>query len=194
MVSADKHEGGLRNLLNFGHSIGHAIEVILFPQILHGECVAIGMIKEAEPARHLGVCKPGAVGRLSKCLTSYGLPTSLKDKGVKKLTAGRHCEVKRMLSIMGVDKKNDGRKKASVLPRSVECTRRRHLSLMTIQFQLFSRQVLSYTPIPYNYMRRIIHHSAKITTAARLVYGNSGTCGLQLHFAIIGLVVPKGPL
>ena len=43
VVSADEKEGGLRNLLNFGHSIGHGIEGILTPQILHGECVAIGM-------------------------------------------------------------------------------------------------------------------------------------------------------
>jgi len=55
VVSADEREGGLRNLLNFGHSIGHAIEGILTPQILHGECVSIGMVLEAEvrnpPAR-----------------------------------------------------------------------------------------------------------------------------------------------
>lgn len=47
VVSADEREGGLRNLLNFGHSIGHAIEGILTPQILHGECVSIGMVLEA---------------------------------------------------------------------------------------------------------------------------------------------------
>ena len=46
VVSADEREGGLRNLLNFGHSIGHAIEGILTPQVLHGECVAIGMVLE----------------------------------------------------------------------------------------------------------------------------------------------------
>lgn len=115
VVSADEREGGLRNLLNFGHSIGHAIEAILFPQMLHGECVSIGMVREAELARHLGVLKPGAVARLSKCLTSYGLPTSLEDKRVKKLTGGKHCDVDRVLSIMAVDKKNDGRKKKIVL-------------------------------------------------------------------------------
>lgn len=115
VVSADEREGGLRNLLNFGHSIGHAYEAILFPQMLHGECVSIGMIKEAELARHLGVLKPAAVGRLSKCLTSYGLPVSLDDKRVKKLTGGKDCPVDRLISIMGVDKKNDGRKKKVVL-------------------------------------------------------------------------------
>ncbi|KAG0126698.1 EPSP synthase-domain-containing protein [Tuber indicum] len=130
VVSADEREGGLRNLLNFGHSIGHAIEAILFPQMLHGECVAIGMVKEAELARHLGVCKPGAVARLSKCLTSYGLPTSLEDKRVKKLTAGKHCGVERMLSIMGVDKKNDGRKKKVVLLAAIGRTYEKKASVV----------------------------------------------------------------
>ncbi|CAK45650.1 uncharacterized protein An08g06800, partial [Aspergillus niger] len=64
VVSADEREGGLRNLLNWGHSIGHAIEAILTPQVLHGECVAIGMVKEAELARHLGILKGVAVARI----------------------------------------------------------------------------------------------------------------------------------
>lgn len=115
VVSADAHEGGLRNLLNFGHSIGHAYEAILTPQVLHGECVAVGMVKEAELARYLGVLKSGAVARLIKCLSSYGLPTSLEDRRIRKLSAGKHCRVDRVLSIMGIDKKNDGQKKKIVL-------------------------------------------------------------------------------
>lgn len=115
VVSSDEREGGLRNLLNFGHSIGHGIEAILTPQLLHGEAVAIGMVKEAELARYLGVLKPGAVARLSKCIASYGLPVSLEDKRVVKLTAGKHCSVDVILEKMGVDKKNDGSKKKIVL-------------------------------------------------------------------------------
>lgn len=115
VVTADEREGGLRNLLNFGHSIGHAIEAILTPQILHGECVAIGMIKEAELARHLGVLSNVAVARLVKCLTAYGLPTSLKDSRVRKLSGARHCPVDKLVSIMAVDKKNVGATKKVVL-------------------------------------------------------------------------------
>lgn len=115
VVSADEREGGLRNLLNFGHSIGHAIEAILTPQLLHGEAVAIGMVKEAELARFLGVLRPHAVSRLSKCIASYGLPTSLQDKRVIKLTAGKDCPVDIMLRKMAVDKKNEGQKKKIVL-------------------------------------------------------------------------------
>ncbi|KAN0119868.1 shikimate dehydrogenase [Hyaloscypha variabilis] len=115
VVSADEREGGLRNLLNFGHSIGHAYEAILTPQVLHGEAVAIGMVKEAELARHLGMLKPGAVARLVKCISSYGLPTSLHDKRVQKLTAGKLCPVDVLIEKMGVDKKNDGKQKKIVL-------------------------------------------------------------------------------
>ncbi|KAL2869340.1 pentafunctional protein ARO1 [Aspergillus lucknowensis] len=115
VVSADEREGGLRNLLNWGHSIGHAIEAILTPQILHGECVAIGMVKEAELARHLGILKGVAVSRITKCIAAYGLPTSLKDSRIRKLTAGKHCSVDQLLFNMALDKKNDGPKKKIVL-------------------------------------------------------------------------------
>jgi pentafunctional AROM polypeptide len=115
VVSADEREGGLRNILNFGHSIGHAFEAILTPQVLHGEAVAIGMVKEAELSRHLGIMKAGAVARLTKCIASYGLPISLEDKVVKKRTAGKKCPVDVLLQKMAVDKKNDGRQKKIVL-------------------------------------------------------------------------------
>jgi len=111
VVSADEKEGGLRNLLNFGHSIGHAYEALLTPQVLHGEAVAIGMVKEAELARHVGVLKPGAVARLIKCISSYSLPTSVEDKRIQKLTAGKSCPVDTLLEKMAVDKKNDGKRK-----------------------------------------------------------------------------------
>ncbi|PGH09394.1 pentafunctional AROM polypeptide [Helicocarpus griseus UAMH5409] len=115
VVSADEREGGLRNLLNFGHSIGHAIEAILAPQVLHGECVAIGMVKEAELARHLGILNGVSVSRIVKCLASYCLPTTLKDERIRQLTAGKHCSVEQLITYMGVDKKNDGPKKKVVL-------------------------------------------------------------------------------
>ncbi|OLL25762.1 Pentafunctional AROM polypeptide [Neolecta irregularis DAH-3] len=115
VVSADEREGGLRNLLNFGHSIGHAYEAILTPEILHGECVSIGMIAEAQLARSLGVLSTEAVSRLKKCLESYKLPVTLEDKIIKVRSRSRECPVHRLISIMGVDKKNDGAKKKIVL-------------------------------------------------------------------------------
>ena len=122
VVSSDEREGGLRNLLNFGHSIGHAIEAILAPQLLHGEAVAIGMVKEAELARHLGTLSPGAVARLSKCIASYSLPVSILDKKVRELTAGKECPIDVLLEKMAVDKKNDGKSKKIVLLSAIGAT------------------------------------------------------------------------
>ncbi|KAI2617372.1 Pentafunctional AroM protein [Hypoxylon sp. NC1633] len=130
VVSKDEKEGGLRNLLNFGHSIGHAIEAILTPQVLHGEAVAIGMVKEAELARYLGVLRPGAVARLVKCIASYDLPTSLHDKRVVKLTAGKKCPVDVLLEKMAVDKKNEGKNKKIVLLSAVGQTHEPRASIV----------------------------------------------------------------
>ncbi|ODQ78846.1 hypothetical protein BABINDRAFT_38581 [Babjeviella inositovora NRRL Y-12698] len=122
VVTLDEREGGLRNLLNFGHSIGHAYEAILTPQALHGECVAVGAIKEAELARYLGILSPVAVSRLSKCFSAYGLPVSLADKVLVQRTGGRKCPVDIVLQKMAVDKKNDGSRKKVVLLKAIgEC-------------------------------------------------------------------------
>ncbi|AOA63160.1 Pentafunctional arom protein [Komagataella phaffii CBS 7435] len=115
VVTLDEREGGLRNLLNFGHSIGHAIEAILTPQALHGECVSIGAVLEAELSRYLGILSPVAVSRLYKCFAAYGLPVSIADKLVQKRTNGKKCPVDVLLQKMAIDKKNDGSKKKVVL-------------------------------------------------------------------------------
>ncbi|KAI8916776.1 EPSP synthase-domain-containing protein [Powellomyces hirtus] len=115
VVTADEKEGGLRGLLNFGHSIGHAIEAILSPEMLHGECVSLGMVREAEIARHLGFLNDVAVGRLVRCLQAYGLPVSLEDKIVKQRVPHKHCPVDQLLDIMRIDKKNQGDKKKIVM-------------------------------------------------------------------------------
>ncbi|KAF3766019.1 hypothetical protein M406DRAFT_60534 [Cryphonectria parasitica EP155] len=80
-----------------------------------GAILEAGMVKEAELARFLGVLRPGAVARLTKCIASYDLPTSLKDKRIVKLTAGKRCPVDVLLEKMAVDKKNDGANKKIVL-------------------------------------------------------------------------------
>lgn len=122
VVTLDEREGGLRNLLNFGHSIGHAYEAILTPQALHGECVAIGSIKEAELSRYLGILPPVAVSRLRKCFEGYGLPVSIHDKVLRKRTNNKVCPVDVLLKKMAIDKKNDGSKKKVVLLKKIgEC-------------------------------------------------------------------------
>ncbi|PHH83874.1 hypothetical protein CDD83_2883 [Cordyceps sp. RAO-2017] len=147
VVSKDEREAGLRNLLNFGHSIGHAIEAILAPQLLHGEAVAIGMVKEAELARFVGVLRPHAVARLAKCIAAFGLPTSLEDKRVIKLTAGKRCVVEEMLQKMSVDKKNDGGQKKVVLLSAIGQTHEAKASSVADQsIQLILASSVSVTP------------------------------------------------
>lgn len=121
VVSNDEKELGLRNLLNFGHTIGHAIEAVLTPEALHGECVSIGMILEAELARYLGVLSPVAVARLSKCLSAYQLPISIDDKSfLLKVGAKRkNINLDILLQKMAIDKKNDGSKIRCVLLESI---------------------------------------------------------------------------
>lgn len=121
VVSSDEKESGLRNLLNFGHTIGHAIEAVLTPQALHGECVSIGMILEAELSRYLGILSPVAVARLSKCLVAYGLPISVDEKSfLKKVGHKRNMlNLDILLQKMAIDKKNDGSKIRCVLLESI---------------------------------------------------------------------------
>ncbi|MCR5681558.1 MAG: 3-dehydroquinate synthase [Clostridiales bacterium] len=66
VVEADEREGGLRRILNFGHTLGHAIEAAESPALLHGECVALGMLPMASEA---------ARARIRAVLERLGLPT-----------------------------------------------------------------------------------------------------------------------
>ncbi|KAI8845215.1 hypothetical protein BJ741DRAFT_573260 [Chytriomyces cf. hyalinus JEL632] len=123
VVTIDEKETGLRGLLNYGHSVGHAIEAILSPDLLHGECIAIGMVREAEIARHLGYVNDDAViDRIVRVLQAYGLPVSTQDKCVLELAPGKHCSVDKLLDIMRVDKKNQGDKKRVVMLSGIGST------------------------------------------------------------------------
>ncbi|KAH6679729.1 Shikimate dehydrogenase [Halenospora varia] len=177
VVSADEREGGLRNLLNFGHSIGHAYEAILTPQILHGEAVAIGMVKEAELARHLGVLKPGAVARLVKCIASYGLPTSLADKRVQKLTAGKACPVDVLLQKMGVDKKNDGQKKKIVLLSAIGKTYEKKATVVEDRVirVVLSDAIVVEPGVPRSLKNEVIPPGSKSVSNRALVLAALGT-------------------
>jgi pentafunctional AROM polypeptide len=115
IVTIDEKETGLRNLVNFGHTIGHALEAVLTPHILHGECVAIGMVIEAEIARALGHLSNAAVGRISRCLASHGLPVSVRDPRIARSPNASALSVDRLLDVMRVDKKNAGPVKKVVL-------------------------------------------------------------------------------
>jgi pentafunctional AROM polypeptide len=177
VVSADEREGGLRNLLNFGHSIGHAIEAILTPQVLHGEAVAIGMVREAELARHLGVLKPGALARLVKCIGSYGLPISLRDKHIHKLTAGKSCPVEVLLEKMGVDKKNDGKKKKIVLLSAIGKTYEQRATVVDERaIRVILSDAIEVTPgVPESLQNEVVPPGSKSVSNRALVLAALGT-------------------
>ena len=79
IVSRDEKEGGLRRVLNFGHTIGHAIEAATNYQLLHGFCVAIGMVAAARLSERLGLAEEPLSPRLEALLKSLGLPVRLPE-------------------------------------------------------------------------------------------------------------------
>ena len=78
VVSEDEREADRRRILNFGHTIGHALESLGgYRGLIHGEAVAIGMIYEADMARHLGLCDEAVVARIRALVRAAGLPFCL---------------------------------------------------------------------------------------------------------------------
>ncbi len=78
VVSRDEREGGLRMLLNFGHTLAHAIETLSeYKGILHGEAVAIGMVFAARRSEELGLAPPGTAERIDGLLQRVGLDTQV---------------------------------------------------------------------------------------------------------------------
>jgi 3-dehydroquinate synthase len=79
MVEKDEKETGLRTILNFGHTVGHAVEAVSDFQLKHGQAVAIGMVAAAEISRRMGVLGEKEVSRLEKVIEKAGLPTKMPD-------------------------------------------------------------------------------------------------------------------
>lgn len=81
VVAADEHETGVRAILNFGHTFGHAIEAAGgFSTYTHGEAVAIGMVWVTDLSQRMGLCDPGLLERVKGLLQSLGLPIALKAR------------------------------------------------------------------------------------------------------------------
>jgi 3-dehydroquinate synthase len=73
IVSSDEREGGLRQVLNFGHTIGHALEAeTKYTQLLHGEAVAWGMIAATHIALSLGKLDSVTAGRITNSVIGFG--------------------------------------------------------------------------------------------------------------------------
>ncbi len=83
VVAADEREAGRRAILNFGHTVGHAIEATAKFATLHGEAVAIGMAYEARLAEALGIAEPGTADRVQRLLERYNLPLELPESATE---------------------------------------------------------------------------------------------------------------
>ena len=98
VVGQDEREGGLRAILNFGHTFGHAIEAGLgYGAWLHGEAVGCGMVMAGELSSRLGLVPPAFAERLRRLIQRVGLPVRGPDLGAE-----------RWLELMRVDKKAQG--------------------------------------------------------------------------------------
>jgi 3-dehydroquinate synthase len=99
VVGQDEYDLGMRNILNCGHTIGHAIESVSGLTVWHGEAVAIGLSTEAKLAHELGILSSKDMGRLRKLLLAAGLPCDMPE-----------LDPERLFEAMKHDKKNtDGR-------------------------------------------------------------------------------------
>ncbi|OYV34835.1 MAG: 3-dehydroquinate synthase, partial [Thiomonas sp. 20-64-5] len=98
VVSQDETEAGLRAILNFGHTFGHAIEAGMgYGNWLHGEAVGAGMVLAADLSVRLGLLPRQDAERLARLIARAGLPVQAPDLG-----AARWAEW------MQVDKKTEG--------------------------------------------------------------------------------------
>jgi len=79
IVSRDEHDTGIRNTLNFGHTIGHAIESVSSFKVSHGNAVAIGMASAGRIAAHMRLLSAHDLKCLTSVITDAGLPTSIPD-------------------------------------------------------------------------------------------------------------------
>jgi 3-dehydroquinate synthase len=86
IVAADEREAGLRAVLNYGHTIAHAIEATSGYEILHGEAVGIGMLYEARLAERIGLAA-GLSARIDQALVRYDLPRERPERSGSDLLA-----------------------------------------------------------------------------------------------------------
>ncbi len=100
VVSRDEFEGGLRQVLNFGHTIGHAIEAASAYTLSHGSAVALGMLAEAWIGEQIGVTEPGTRERLAKPLTEL-IDAARTDRD----GAPHRIDPARALTFLAADKK-----------------------------------------------------------------------------------------
>ncbi len=96
VVAQDEHEAGIRAILNYGHTFGHAIESLSgYGTWLHGEAVAVGMVMAAQFSHRLGLLNQGVAERIESLLVALGCPVRLNQ----------NVAPADMIEAMGMDKK-----------------------------------------------------------------------------------------
>ncbi|MDR0914825.1 MAG: 3-dehydroquinate synthase, partial [Oscillospiraceae bacterium] len=97
-VAADEFESGRRMLLNFGHTLGHAVEKLSdYSGYSHGQAVAIGMVQIARLAENSGFTQPGTADLIEKLCLKFGLPIASPYK------------MQELLGTVALDKKSDSK-------------------------------------------------------------------------------------
>jgi 3-dehydroquinate synthase len=110
VVSKDEKESGMRAILNFGHTIGHAIETITgYKRFLHGEAIGIGMCAAADLAVKMGVFQKSDLTLIKDLVRMYQLPSDIPED----------INVSEIISAMEIDKKVKAGKLRFVLPESI---------------------------------------------------------------------------
>jgi 5-deoxy-5-amino-3-dehydroquinate synthase len=95
IVGTDERESGDRALLNYGHTLAHALETVGHYDLRHGEALGIGLVYAARLARRLGRIGDERVAEHGRVVSGYGLPTALP----------RDVDRSALVEIMGRDKK-----------------------------------------------------------------------------------------
>ena len=108
VVTKDELDLGLRNILNFGHTVGHAIETVSDFRVEHGQAIAVGMLAAARIAQRLGLFESGELTRLKGVIAGAGLPTEMPN-----------LDTKRIVQAIKHDKKIVAGKVRFVLPRAI---------------------------------------------------------------------------
>ncbi|MGB6971350.1 MAG: 3-dehydroquinate synthase [Desulfobulbales bacterium] len=109
IVEADEKESDLRRILNFGHTIGHAVEAVSGYTLAHGSAVAMGMVASAELAVLKGILERREKDRLENLILEYGLPVAIPQE----------YDRDRIQEYLLADKKTIGGKVFFVLPTSI---------------------------------------------------------------------------
>jgi 3-dehydroquinate synthetase len=109
IVEADPFESGVRQVLNLGHTFGHAIEQVSGFTIRHGEGVGIGLVAATNLSKELGYCQDDLVDQVVSLVTQLNLPTRI-PRGMDPIA---------IFQAMGADKKKAGRHLNFILIRNV---------------------------------------------------------------------------